>query len=186
MKKLVVTVIASLLLCFCAVGTTYAWLVAKTEPVKSTFVAGDINISISDTTSLDLKMVPGTYIEDDPKVTVHANSEDCWLFVKVEKSENFYTFLEASVFDENWSILGGTDTVGYRKVSASDTDQEYQLLKKFDGTSYQVYVKDEITKAQFNRLTESEYPYLSFTAYAVQQIGFDTAEAAWAEAQKLG
>lgn len=92
MKKKVLSIVAVVLVLCCAIGGTLAWLTDKTDPVVNTFTVGDINIELKETTT-NYKMVPGNTITKDPKVTVKANSEACWLFVKVEKSSNFDSFI---------------------------------------------------------------------------------------------
>ena len=91
--KLVVAMLAVTLLIGCAIGGTVAWLTAKTDPVVNTFTYGDINIELTETKpeNKQAKIIPGVNIEKDPKVTVKANSEACWLFVKVEEAGTFVT-----------------------------------------------------------------------------------------------
>ena len=88
-NKTVAILLALVLAIGCAVGGTLAWLISETGPVVNTFTYGDINIGLTETTGRDYTITPGVDIKKDPKVTVEANSEACWLFVKVEK--------------ENWS-----------------------------------------------------------------------------------
>lgn len=161
-----------------AVGGTVAWLTARTDPVVNTFTVGDIDITLTETKK-DFKMVPGNTIDKDPKVTVKANSEACWLFVKVEESENLGTYISWTI-DGNWTILDATTYPGvfYRSVDASDKDQVFPVL-----SNNQVKVKDSVTKAHMAALEGAALPKLTFTAYAVQKDGFANATLAWAEAQ---
>ena len=92
-KKGWLSVVALVLVLCCAVGGTLAWLTDTTDPVTNTFTVGDIDIDLTESDHLDLKMIPGRTITKDPKVTVKAGSEACWLFVKVQKSANFADFL---------------------------------------------------------------------------------------------
>ena len=197
-KKLVIGVTAfALLLCF-AIGGTLAWLVAKSDKVVNTFTYGDINISLSESENLNLKMVPGNTITKDPKVTVKANSEACWLFVEIEKSSNFDTFMTYEIADGWTQLTGSTELVYYRQVSAKDAAQEFNVIK-----NNTVTVKDGVTKAMLNAFDtnkdgtlsaeeQKSLPTLTFTAYAVQMEGFndsqkteaDNAALAWAEATK--
>lgn len=87
--RLFVLMLALVLVLGCAVGGTVAWLVAKTDPVVNTFTYGDINITLTETTGENYKIIPGVDIGKDPKVTVKADSEACWLFVKVEEEGTF-------------------------------------------------------------------------------------------------
>ena len=199
-KKAIVAVVALVLVLCCAMGGTLAWLVAKTDPVVNTFTYGDINIDLSESENLNLKMIPGNDITKDPKVTVEANSEACWLFVKVEESNNFDDFMTYAI-EEGWTLYdtdktgsnietaGNDDYVIYRKVTAADEDQKFNVLK--DNT---VTVKDAVTKKMLNALdkdedgsdkTENEktYPTLTFTAYAVQKDNVNSAADAWVIAQ---
>ena len=68
-----------------AVGGTAAWLAAKSDPIASTFTFGDINITLTETDHQEgpTKIIPGMDIKKALKVTVQADSVDCWLFVKV-------------------------------------------------------------------------------------------------------
>ena len=117
-------------------------------------------------------MVPGNTIAKDPKVTVKANSEACWLFVKVEKSTNFDEFMTYGIAD-GWTALAGVDGVYYREVTSSTTDTEYYVLS---GNS--VTVKDSVTKEDFAGL-KGTMPTLTFTAYACQKDNVTTATQAW-------
>lgn len=179
-KKATIAVVAlALVLCF-AIGGTLAWLVDKSDAVVNTFTYGDINIDLSETTGNEYKMIPGNDITKDPKVTVEANSEACWLFVKVEKSDNYADYLADYTIADGWTALDGVDGVYYREVNA-DTAK--------DGTSYQVLKGDTVTVLDSVKKSDMEAikngtvdePTLTFTAYAVQKDGFDTAALAWAE-----
>ena len=84
-KNVLIPIVAIALVLCCVVGGSLAWLVDQTDPVKNTFTVGDINIDLTETTT-DYKMVPGNTIAKDPTVTVKADSEASWLFVKVTAS----------------------------------------------------------------------------------------------------
>ncbi len=172
-KKTLALVLALTLLVAGVVGGTLAWLTDRTAEVKNTFTVGDINIGLTETTT-DYKMVPGNTIAKDPTVTVKANSEACWLFVKVTKSENLDTFITYAIA-EGWTALPGVDGVYYREVPASAADQTFSVLK---GDA--VTVKDTVTKAM---LTAKDFanPTLTFQAYAVQKDNVASASDAWAK-----
>ena len=172
-KKVFLSMAAVILVLCCAVGGTLAWLTDKTDSVTNTFTVGDINIALAETTS-DYKMVPGNTIAKDPKVTVKAGSEACWLFVKVEKSSNFGTFMTYEMAD-GWTALTRNDGVFYREVAAATTDTDFAVLK-----NNQVKVLDTVTKEM---LTGQGFtaPPLTFTAYAVQKDNIATAAEAWAK-----
>lgn len=179
-NKLVVTLIAMALLMGCAVGGTLAWLVTKTDPVVNTFTPSNISIKLTESENLDLKMVPGADITKNPKVQVLANSEACWLFVKLEKSANFDQYMTYGMA-EGWTPVNGETNVYYRQHAATgNTDGELIGIIANDKVSvYSNVTKDNMTAAN------NAQPTLTVTAYAVQQIGFDTAADAWTEAKKL-
>ena len=127
------------------------------------------------------EMVPGTNITKDPLITVEADSEDSWLFVKLDKSGNFDTFMSYALA-EGWTELTGETGVYYRETSWSDKAQEFYVLQ-----NNTVTVKKDITKEQLNELDKNgakNYPTLTVTAYAVQRNAsleeIDTAAEAWA------
>ena len=182
--KLVVAMLAVTLLIGCAIGGTVAWLTAKTEAVVNTFTYGDINITLDETTGSSYKIIPGVDITKDPKVTVKANSETCWLFVKVEE-ENWPEFKETDgttkkvsyAIATGWTALTGQAGVYYRNVSAVTEDTSFYILA--GDSNGVVKVSENLTKTEVNNITAGTQPKLTFTAYAVQKDGIDTVEAAW-------
>lgn len=184
--KLVVAMLAVTLLIGCAIGGTVAWLTDKTTAVVNTFTYGDINITLAETTGNNYKIIPGVDINKDPKVTVEANSEACWLFVKVEEAGTFVTNKVTYSIAGGWTQGDGTNipaNVYYRQVNAVTTDTDFYVLagnEKYPNGF--VKVSEQLTKGEIKDITTN--PTLTFTAYAVQKDGFDTAVAAWAEASK--
>ncbi len=182
MKKRIIIGVTAFVLVFCfVIGGSIAWLLDKTDPVKNTFTYGDINISLSESDDLDLKMVPGNDIKKDPKVTVAADSEACWLFVKVEKSDNYTTYLADCTIESSWTKL--EDGVYYREVdgATAKAGAEYSVLK-----DNKVTVLESVTKEMMKAIKDktAAAPTLTFTAYAIQKDGFATAQEAWTEVSK--
>ena len=189
--KPVALIMALVLLVGGVIGGTVAWLIATPDPVVNTFTYGDINIDLDETdTQLDgdnnpntneYEMMPGQPITKDPEITVKSGSEEMWLFVKLEKSSNFDTFMEYTVAD-GWTALSGVDGVYYQHITAEDVataDKKIAVIK--DDT---VTVKESVTKEQLNALdsgSSENYPTLTVTAYAVQYAGNATADDAWAK-----
>lgn len=172
LKPALVSAAVTLILCGTISGTV-AWLTAETDPVVNTFTYGDINIKLEETdTNKDgdndpntntYPMIPGNRIEKDPIVTVLADSENAWLFVKLERSANFDEFMTFAVSD-GWTALEGEPDVYYREVDKSETDTAFMVLR--DNT---VNVKSDVTKEMLNALGDGTYPTLTVTAYAVQR-----------------
>ena len=163
MKKKTSALFAALVLVLVgAIGGTMAWLTAESGEVVNTFTVSGIDITLAETTGPNYKMVPGYTIEKDPTVKVKAGSEECYLFVKLEKSANFSDFLTYGMAD-GWSELENVDDVYYRVVDASDADQPFGVLN-----GDQVAVSGSVTKEMMDSLGKGTYPTLTVTAYASQ------------------
>ncbi len=166
-KKTVALLLALVLVVGVAAGGTMAWLLDKTESITNTFTAGDVDITLAETTTT-YKMVPGATISKDPKVTVSETSESCYVFVELTKSDNFDTFMTYTVAD-GWTQGTGEGGDGvptnvyYRTVNATDTTRTFSVL-----SGDTVSVKSDVTKTQLNNVATSGQPTLTVTAYACQ------------------
>lgn len=172
MKKALFIMLSAALIVCATVAGTLAWLTDTTEPVVNTFTVGDINIELKETTGKTYKMVPGIELVKDPAVTVKAGSEACWLFVKVEKSGNFDSFMTFEMAD-GWIALSGHAGVYYRNVDATNADTGFDVLK-----DNKVMVLETVTKTMLEG-AKTNAPTLTFTAYAVQKDGIADAATAW-------
>ena len=176
--KVFLSLLALVLVVGCAVGGTIAWLTATTDPVVNTFTYGKINIELTETKPENKKatIIPGVNISKDPKVTVKAGSEACWLFVKVVEGGTFVADKVTYSIADGWTALDATNHPGvyYREVNAVTADTDFYVLK-----DNMVTVSEELTKAEVNSVATQ--PTLTFTAYAVQKDGINTAAEAWAQ-----
>ena len=178
-SKSLALVLACVLLVGGVIGGTVAWLTAKTNEVTNVFTTSDIGVKLEEAET-DFKMIPGWTIDKSPRVTVEKDSEDCWLFVKIEKSSNkaIDDFIEYAIAD-GWTALNGVDGVYYRTVDNSSAEQTFSVLK-----DDQVTVKGSVTQAMLQALNSSNYPKVTFTGYAVQRDmsidAIDSAAEAWA------
>ena len=168
MKKYLFPII-TIIICFAVVGTTFAWLMDSTDPIVNTFTIGKVDITLAETTGNQYKMIPGSTIAKDPKVTVEAGSEACWVFVKLEKINNFDSYMTYDMA-EGWTPLDGANGVYYRAVDADTANEgaEFGVLK-----DNQVTVKETVTK------DVTDTPKLTFTAYAIQSENFADVVKAW-------
>lgn len=164
MKKSIAVLVAVLLVVGIAIGGTMAWLTDETDDIINTFTVGDIEIELDESDDLDLQMIPGWTITKDPVVTVAANSEPCWLFVKVEKSTNFNDFMNYTIAT-GWELVPGETDVYYREITEPKKVPAEGLPVLLDN---KVNVNNTVTKDMMNGLTEMNYPTLTFTAYAIQ------------------
>lgn len=194
-SKAFVVMLALVLALGCAVGGTIAWLTKTTGTVTNTFTYGKIDIELyeheynaaDNTLNMNqkvykvdnYKIVPGKELPKDPTVEVKANSEACYLFVKVEKTGDFVEGMVTYAVDTaNWTIVPGETNVYYNKVDAATAlaGVTFNVLK-----DNKVTVSNTLTKGDIENLTN---PTLSFTAYAIQKEGFANAKDAWAEVSK--
>ncbi len=174
--KALAVLVAVVLLIGCVVGGTVAWLVAESDPIENIFTVGNINVSLSETSGT-YHIVPGVNITKDPKAQVKAGSENCYLFVKVDE-ESWPTFTEKDgttrkvdyKLAEGWNKL--VDGVYYREVNKNEANQNFQILK-----DDQVTVSKNLTKGELDKV--STQPKLTFTVYAVQKEGVNSAFEAW-------
>lgn len=169
-----------------AIGGTLAWLVDSTAPLTNTFTVGDISITLTETdnnvdgdndpNTNSYEITPGHTIDKDPLVTVQAGSKDCYVFVKLEKKNNFDSFLSYEIAD-GWTALDGNPGVYYREYTGT-AEAKYPVLK-----DNKVTCLDTVTKEQLGALTPATYPQLVIYAYAVQRdssiSAISTPAAAW-------
>lgn len=175
MKKPIAVLVAVLLVVGIVIGGTMAWLTSTPDPVKNVFTAGDVKLDLTETDTItdaegnktkEFQMIPGCTIKKDPKVTVQAISEPCYVFVEAIKSNNFDTFMEYEIDDSNWEVLDSTKYPGvyYKKIeTVTIKDISYGVIKNDTVT-----VKDTVTKSDMNSLNSTNYPILTFKAYAIQ------------------
>lgn len=168
-----IALLALVLVIGCVAGGTVAWLVATSDTVTNTFTYGNIDITLTETTGTSYKIIPGTDITKNPKVTVKGGSEACWLFVKVEESGTFVADKVTYAIDKDWTALEGEKGVYYRKVAAVTADTDFSVLE-----GNKITVKDTLTKGDIKDIAATN-PTLTFTAYAVQQENIPDAATAW-------
>ena len=201
--KIVTILLALALLVCCGIGGTVAWLMDSTEAVTNTFTIGDINLTLvespynaannsydepDENVNNSYPLIPGNSYKKDPKVTVLANSEDCYLFVRMEKIGNPDNYLDFTFNDDGWSTYNGEEGVYYREVLKNDSVRSWDLLTASadsDGNTYTIAVKKNIVKKGSSTDTDTiempdTTPKLVFTAYAVQKANLSLEEA-WAQ-----
>lgn len=181
--KIAALIAAIVLVIGCTAGGTVAWLVSKPAAITNVFTVGDINATLTETKT-EFKIVPGVVIAKDPVATVTANSEDCYLFVKLTE-ENWPTFTEATEagsttrkveykIADGWTKL--EDGVYYREVLKKDTENRAFHVLQDD----QVTVSSTLTKKEANAITGT--PKLTVAVYAVQKESMGSVDKAWAAA----
>ena len=178
--KIAALIAAIVLVIGCTAGGTVAWLVSKPAPITNVFTVGNIKAELTETKK-EFKIVPGVEIAKDPVATVTANSEDCYLFVKLTE-KNWPAFTEADnttrkvkyEIADGWTKLESENGVYYREVTRQDTDQPFDVLK-----DNQVTVSSTLTKENADAIQKAEAPKLTVAVYAVQKEGMGSADKAW-------
>ena len=182
--KIAALIAAIVLVIGCTAGGTVAWLVSKPNAITNVFTVGNINATLTETKK-EFKIVPGVEIAKDPVATVTANSEDCYLFVKLTE-ENWPTFTEATEagstarkveykIADGWTELKSEHGVYYREVLKKDTENRAFHVLKDD----KVTVSSTLTKENADAIQKAEAPKLTVAVYAVQREGMPSAAEAW-------
>lgn len=186
-KKALVLAICAVLLVTATVFTTMAYLTSQ-DSVTNTFAVGNVKITLDEAKvdeygkavtpasrvkSNTYKLVPGHSYTKDPTIHVDADSEDCWLFVKLENglanAEAAGTTTIASQMTANgWTLIDTTNNVYARAAKASA------------GADVAVFGSFELSKTV--DVTGYENAKITVTAYAIQADSFETAQAAWTAA----
>ena len=190
MKKKTLALLLALVLVFgAAVGGTIAYLTDTTDPVTNTFTVGKVDITLTETFNTDTnkdgkidawqaQLIPGTTYAKDPVVTVIADSEDCWLFVKFEEKNDAATYLNYTsnlTAANGWTQGDGTNipsNVWYRAVNKADTTKSFHLLLNDTVTIDSTAVTNE-------NMTAASNAQLVYTAYACQKANMSAIDA-WA------
>lgn len=170
-KRTLWIVIAAALLVTVGVTSTLAWLVTSSNTLENTFTLGDVDITLTESTGRSYILSPGVTLKKDPRVTVKAGSDSCWVFVKLTDSDSAGAYYNYEIAD-GWLPLEGKSGVYYRKAEAASSDISFGILKNDSVT-----VPDTLTEEQLNSLTNK--PTLTFSAYAVQSDGLTDALSAW-------
>ena len=195
MKKKLMTVLALVLVIAMSVAGTIAFLTDTTDPITNTFTVGKVDITLTETFNTDTngdqkndawqaQLIPGTTYAKDPVVTVTADSEDCWLFVKFEEKNGAATYLNYTsnlTAANGWTQGDGTkipSNVWYRAVAKDATVKSFQLLAGNDDYATGcISVKDTVTNQNMNTAANAQ---LVYTAYACQSANMSVNDA-WAE-----
>lgn len=139
-------------------------------------------------TENEYELIPGSTYSKDPKVTVKADSENCYVYVKITENNNSIIvdnaseqLIEWSVGD-NWKLIDAVENIyvytdendNAKIVTTSEKDTVLESIIKDD----QIEINDALTKAMIDA-DGFIAPTLKFDAYAVQSANMADAEAAW-------
>lgn len=206
-KKAIIAALCAVMLVVGSVAGTMAYL-TSTDEVVNTFTVGNVQIKLdeakanADGTLVDgadrvkansYKLLPGHTYNKDPMVTVLKDSESSYVKMTV-------TFSKAAELDEifapnganmtsifngynsaNWIYNGNTENTTdntrtyefWYKEAVAAPDDDVALDALFDS----ITVPGTITNTQLATIKDMT---ITVNAYAIQEDGFDDADAAWA------
>lgn len=186
-KKTLLMSLAAVLLVAAGVFGTLAYLTSTTETVENIFTVGTVDITL-DEAEVDgngkkiddgkrvsvnnYKLIPGTSYDKDPTVHVSAESEDSWLFVKLNNTlKNFISDeeIENQMKNKGWEVVNASENI-WRQTEKVTAGKDYVLFETFT-------VKDDVGK-------DAKPENLTVKAFAIQAENL-TEEDANAEALKV-
>ena len=196
-KKIVALLLCAVLLIGASVAGTLAFLTSKAT-VTNSFTVGKVVLGEDGKAGLDeakvdeygvavtpasrvtentYKLIPGHTYTKDPTVHVGANSEACWLFVKVENGianieaatatgEDPYTKIAEQVTANGWTLVDGETNIYYKEAAKTgDTGADYIVFGNFRLATNAV-------------VSDYASAKITVTAYAIQKDGL-TVDEAW-------
>ena len=213
-KALLLTLCAVLLVAASVLGTM-AYLTDK-DDVTNVFTVGQIGLSLDEAEvneagqKLDKNgtvdndgqnladrvsenkyhLIPGHTYSKDPVVHVDANSEDAWIFIKVdnngieaiEETKTGYVSVAKQIESNGWTWMKNDGNVHYfyKEYTKNQDDKDLEVFQSFQ-------VGEEVTNEQLKDYYEKTAQVnaantakaVIVTAYAVQKDGFATAADAW-------
>ncbi len=179
-KKALLLVLAAALIVVASIGGTLAWLSDKTTAITNTFTAGDVGITLTEPNydgNDSAILVPGVSIDKDPTVTVTADSEDCYVFVKV--TNELSDILSGFAINSDWEAVGGHSGLYQYKEIVQKSSTDTVLTKLFTSITVDQDA-DADTVATYDGKT------IVVTAYAIQSDIISEADAITQAATALG
>ena len=186
--KALMLVLCAVLLVTASVLGTMAYL-TSTDKVVNTFTVGKVAITLDEAQVKEdgtpvadaarvkqnaYHLLPGHGYTKDPTVHVQANSEDSFIFVKVENGIASYeagTTIAEQIAANGWTALKDVKNVYYKAYTKS---AEITNLPVFGHFTIADNANDV---AGWNDISAAAN--VTVTAYAVQKSGFNTAFDAW-------
>ena len=183
--KALVLALCAVLLVVTTVFVTMAFLTSE-DSVQNTFTVGKVEITLDEAKvdsygneianaervkENEYKLIPShTYVKD-PTIHVDSNSEDCYLFVKIQNDLGSDGVING-IANNGWVLVEGTqDVYCYYGVTDGETNSTKQIVKP--GEDKKVF--DTFTfgeKANPNNYdTATKNAKIIVTAYAIQADG---------------
>lgn len=186
--KALMLVLCAVLLVTASVLGTMAYL-TSTDKVVNTFTVGKVAITLDEAQVKEdgtpvagaarvkenaYHLLPGHTYTKDPTVHVQANSENSFIFVKVENGIARYeagTTIAAQIAANGWTPLEGVANVYYKAYTKRAESTDLPVFGNFT-------IADNANAADSWNNFSAETK-VTVTAYAVQQDGFASVDQAW-------
>lgn len=177
-KKVLLLALCAILLVAGSVMGTLAYLTSQAS-VENTFTAGNVTITMVEsdvdeygqnangtTNGNEYKLVPGHTYTKDPTITVGSNSENCYVFVKIENGLG----TDATIHMESgWSLVSGTTNVWTCG----------EMTKGQTATPFKTFTFGANANPANYVTANNDNAKIVVTAYAVQKDSFTSAADAW-------
>ena len=195
-RKVLILALCAVLLVSISVMGTMAYLTSQAS-VNNTFTVGKVAITLDEAdvktdgtyeTTKDARvdkneyhLLPGHEYIKDPTIHVGSDSEDCWLFVKVENSiaaiEDSSNTIAAQMAAKGWAPIAEGSNVYCRETAnkAGDNVVVFENFKIAGTADVSGYASKDAEGKDTGKA-------IVVTAYAVQADGFKTAAQAWKDA----
>lgn len=205
MKRILLTIVSALLLMAVTVAGTLAYLQAQTDAVVNTFTYGNVKFVGNglDEAPVDeygeviegdrrqentYKLIPGHKYHKDPTVHIAADTEPCWVFIKVVNEiadiEAEHDTIAEQMYAEGWRALEGqvdengapVENVYYYKDIIDTRDAAQKDIVVFSS----FILKDNLSETE---IADNADEQIWIDAYLIQADNLPTPEAAWAVAE---
>lgn len=193
--KALMLVLCAVLLVTASVLGTMAYL-TSTEKVVNTFTVGKVAITLDEAQVKEdgtpvadaarvkenaYHLLPGHTYTKDPTVHVQANSEDSFIFVKVENGIEKYEgspTIAKQIADYGWQPLKDDNNVDVKNIYYKTYTKSAEITNLPVFGNFTIADNANAADSWNNFSAETK---VTVTAYAVQQDGFASAAAAWGE-----
>lgn len=177
-KQILAMLLCAVLLVTGTVAVTVAYLTSTTEVVTNTFTVGKVEITLDEADVNEYgallntegkeyedgdtlaervientyKLIPGHEYVKDPTITVDSESEDCYLFVKIQNDISTLEKAGDTTIAKQMEALGWTDEnkngiyVYKEIVSAEDTVKVFETFTLADDADFEDVVASDAIK----------------------------------------
>ena len=154
-KTILVAAIAVILVAAIVVGGTLAYFTDKTEAKQNTFTVGSVGIDLTEdkwNAADDHTLVPGAFYEKNPTITVDADSQDAYVFLKLDLNK-YVSLINLMGVDAYKNNIGGLEGdypgfVAFVEKLATDNPLRAKVLDRWfvgvNHTDWKVMNLDQI------------------------------------------